>query len=172
MRTWAPLWSMIVDSSLWSEPDYVCKIFVTMLALKDSDDVCRINAYQLAQRSRKTEQEVLDALRILSSPDRKRIEPQEFDGRRIQMHEDGWTILNGPKYREMMSAEMKRARDRRSQRAKRERDKLLNRPKPGKPLPGETSAVKLYEMGATDQDGQPIQPETTNEENDGMPANL
>ncbi len=161
---------MIVDSSLWSEPDYVCKIFVTMLALKDADDVCRINAYQLAQRSRKTEQEVLDALRILSSPDSKRIEPQEFDGRRIQMHEDGWTILNGPKYREMMSIEMKRARDRRSQQAKRDREKFLKRPKNGKPLGGEMTYKRMVEAGRADHDSQPIPPEEeppTDENQDG-----
>lgn len=110
---------MIVDSSLWAEPDYVCKIFITMLAMKDSDDVCRMNPYQLAQRSRKTEVEVLDALRLLSSPDTIRVEPQPFEGRRIQAVEDGWLILNGEKYREMVRDEMKKARWRRAQAAQR-----------------------------------------------------
>lgn len=112
---------MIVDSSLWSEPDYVCKVFVTMLALKDSDDVCRYNAYQLAQRSHKKEDEVLDALKILASPDKRRIEPQEHEGRRIKPVEDGWLILNGVKYREMVQVEMRRARWRRGKAAQRKK---------------------------------------------------
>ncbi len=125
MLNWAPLWSGIVDSSLWDEPDHVRIVFVTMLALKDSGHVYSGSAYKLAQRAKKTEVEVLDALRILSSPDTRRLEKQEFDGRRIQAVEDGWLILNGEKYQEEMQAEIKRARDRKSQQAARERRKLM-----------------------------------------------
>jgi hypothetical protein len=100
--TWTPLFSKVVDSSLWEEPDYVVKIFITMLALKDADQVVRYNAYGIAQRARKTEKEVLDALKILSSPDKKRIEPQPFDGRRVEKVEGGWLLLNGLVYQEMM----------------------------------------------------------------------
>lgn len=123
MRTWAPLWSSIVDSSLWCEPDHVVKVFVTMMALKDADHVYRGTAFNLAQRAHKTELEVLEALKVLSSPDKKRVEPQEYDGRRIQAVEDGWLILNGEKYRAQMSREMKRARDRKASAAYRERQK-------------------------------------------------
>lgn len=140
MVSWTPLWSLIVDSSIWDEPDYVCKVFITMLALKDSDDVCRCNAYQLSKRSRKTEGEVLEALKILSSPDRRRLEKQEFDGRRIQAHPDGWLILNGAKYREMVQEEMKKARWRRAQAKKRYLEKLKQQP-----LAGEVAAVREYE---------------------------
>lgn len=117
---------MIVDSSIWDEPDYVCKVFITMLALKDSDDVCRTNAYQLAKRSRKTEEEVLDALRILSSPDKRRLEPQPHDGRRIMATDDGWIMLNGAKYREMVQDEMRKARWRRAQAQKRKKEREKN----------------------------------------------
>lgn len=123
MRTWAPLWSSIVDSSIWDEPDYVVKIFLTMIALKDSDHIYRGTAYNLGQRSRKTEVEVLDALRILSSPDSKRVEHQEYGGRRIRAVDDGWLVLNGEKYREQVQIEMRRARYRRAQAAYRSRKK-------------------------------------------------
>jgi hypothetical protein len=103
MDRWTPLWSRIVDSSIWSEPDSVCKIFITMLACKDMDHVVRMNAYNISVRARKTEKEVLDALKILSSPDKKRLEPQPFEGRRIRKVEDGWLILNGEMYRKMMT---------------------------------------------------------------------
>jgi len=123
MSGWSPLWSMIVDSSLWSEPDYVCKIFVTMLALKDGDHVVRLTAYQLAHRSHKTEAEVLEALKILSSPDKKRLEPQEHDGRRISKVPSGWLVLNGEKYREMIRGIRRREYQAKWQKGYRERQK-------------------------------------------------
>jgi hypothetical protein len=140
VNTWAPLWSGIVDSSLWDEPDHVCKVFLTMMAVKDADHIVRFSAYQIAKKSRKTEAEVLDALRILSSPDTKRLEPQEFEGRRIKSVEEGWLILNGEKYRSKISLEMKRARNRRAQAVFRERKK-----KARGPMAGETAYVKVFE---------------------------
>jgi hypothetical protein len=101
MDTFAPIFSKIVDSSLWDEPDYVVKVFLTMLAKKDMDHVVRGNAYNIKIWSRKTEKEVMDALKILSSPDKKRMEPQEHEGRRIKKVEDGWLILNGANYRKL-----------------------------------------------------------------------
>ncbi len=123
MNSWAPLWSGIVESSIWDEEDYVVKVFLTMMAIKDSDHVVRKSAYQLSKLSRKSEAEVLEALKVLAAPDSKRLEPQRFEGRRIEGVEDGWKILNGEKYREMISKEMERARNRRSQEAFRRREK-------------------------------------------------
>lgn len=141
MNHWAPLWSMIVDSSLWDESDLVVKVFMTMLALKDSDHIVRRNAYQLAKDARKTEIEVLEALKILAAPDTKRVEKQQFDGRRIQAVEEGWLILNGEKYRALLSKEMQRARNRRAQANYRAR---IN----SQPLKGELEYVKASNNGA------------------------
>lgn len=130
MKTWAPLWSGIVTSSIWDEPDYVLKIFLTMMALKDSDHVVRLSAYQIGKFAKKGEAEVLEALKILSSPDTKRIEPQEYEGRRIQAVEEGWLILNGQKYRDMVRLEMVRSKNRKAQAAYRARQKAVVDPKP------------------------------------------
>lgn len=102
MNTWAPLFSKIVDSSLWCEPDFVVKVFITMLAKKDSDHIVRGSAFNIASWARKTEKEALEALRILSSPDKRRLEPQPFEGRRIQKVEEGWLVLNGQSYQDLM----------------------------------------------------------------------
>lgn len=102
MTGYTPIFSKIVDSSLWCEPDNVVKIFLTMLAKKDRDNVCRGSAFNISQWAKKTEQEVLEALQILASPDTRRLEPQPFDGRRIEKVEDGWLILNGATYQAMM----------------------------------------------------------------------
>ena len=142
MNTWTPLFSKIVDSSIWAEPDYVCKIFITMLALKDADQVVRYNAFALAQRSHKTEKEVLEALKILSSPDKKRLEPQPFDGRRIEKVEGGWLILNGQTYEDMMRSLNRRAYKTAKQREYRN----------GKPLNGEESTLKRLAEGKITQE--------------------
>lgn len=150
MNLWQPLWNTVVESSLWDEDDYVVKVFITMIACQDLDHIVRHNAYALSRKSRKTEAEVLEALKILSEPDAKRLEAQEHDGRRIKAVEEGWLILNGEKYQDLMKLEMRRANNRKSQAAfrKRQEEKRL---KMGAPLPGETAAVKAMENG--DDDG-------------------
>ena len=145
MNTWTPLWSSIVESSLIAEPDHVFKVFVALLAVKDSDHVARVNAFNLGRKCwpdnpKKSEKMALAALKVLSSPDRRRMEPQAHDGRRIQRVEDGWLVLNGEAYRRKVSDEMRKARWRRAQNAKRSRNGST-------PLAGETAAVRALENG-------------------------
>jgi hypothetical protein len=113
METWCPIFSKIVDSSIWRESDLVVKVFLTMLAKKDYDHVVRANAYMIGEWAKKSEGEVLEALKILSSPDRKRLEPQPFEGRRVEKVGEGWLVLNGEYYRDMMVAMNEKARKRR-----------------------------------------------------------
>jgi hypothetical protein len=149
MNTWAPIWSTIVDSSLWEEDGDVVKVFVTMLAVKDADHVCRLDAYRIAKKcnfrgkdGRVDEIKVLDILKVLASPDKRRVAEQEFEGRRIKAVEDGWLVLNGEKYRSMVKREMERARWRRAQALRRQKRKGN-----GKPLAGELAAMKALEAG-------------------------
>lgn len=137
---------MIVDSSLWSEPSDICKVFLTMLATKDSDHICRLTAYAIHVKCNLDEIRVLECLKILSSPDKLRKELQPFDGRRIKAVEDGWLILNGEKYRSLVQLEMKRARDRRGQAARRLR--LKQGKEKGS---GPTLAERIYEKELSDQ---------------------
>lgn len=119
-QVWTPLWNSIVDSSLWDEDDAVCKVFITLLALKDEDHVVRCNAYQIAKKcGRKSEDEVLECLKILASPDKKRKEKQEFDGRRIEKVEEGWLVLNGQKYQDLMQTVVRRRKQAQWQREQR-----------------------------------------------------
>src|SRR5579872_4253817 len=107
MNCYAPLFSSIVDSSLWLEPDYVVKAFMTMLALKDAENLVDTNAFRLGRRCwplevpAEAEKKAVEALKILSEPDRHRSEPQEYEGRRIQKTEHGWLILNGAFYQQL-----------------------------------------------------------------------
>ena len=152
MDYYTPLWSGVVDSSLWDEPDPVVKVFVTMLAIKDPDFVVRKTAYQIGRCARKTEAEVLEALEVLSSPDTKRLEPQPQEGRRLERVSDGWLILNGKKYQEKMREEAERARWRKAQAAKREREKKPSfRSKMSK-----TPAEKQFEETGQMPDERPV----------------
>jgi hypothetical protein len=120
MDFYTPLFSKVVDSSLWDEPDFVVKVFLTMLAKKDRDQVVRGTAYNIAQWSKKSEAEVLKALVVLAAPDTKRLEPQPHGGRRIERAPDGWLILNGLFYQDLMGTI-----NRRANKAKYERDRRL-----------------------------------------------
>lgn len=135
MNHYVPLFSKIVDSSLWSEPDTVIKVFLSMLAKKDKDDVVRGSAFAISQWARKSEVEVIEALKVLSSPDTKRIEPQPFDGRRIEKVKEGWLVLNGAYYqREMQKVNrreylrVKKAEQRAREREVFERDAVASAP--------------------------------------------
>ncbi len=81
---------------------------------------------------------------MLAAPDRKRLEKQEFEGRRIKRVEDGWLVLNGEKYRRMVSEEMRKSRLRRAQATYREKHKQTMKSTPQK---GEVAAVKALADG-------------------------
>ena len=122
MNYYVPIFAKIVDSSLWAEPDFVVKVFITMLAKKDKDNVCRGSAFNIARWANKTEGEVLEALRLLSSPDTKREEPQLYEGRRIERVADGWLVLNGEFYQRLMKSANRRESKTEWQREKRQEE--------------------------------------------------
>lgn len=146
MNRYSPLWSQITDSSLWCEPDVVVKVFLTMIAKKDMDDIVRGNAFNIAQWAKKTEAEVLEALKVLASPDTKRIEPQPFGGRRIEKVPEGWLVLNGAKYREMVRLATRRE----YQRLKQAEYRAKKSKNAGKPLTGEQEYCEAMENGASE----------------------
>lgn len=126
-QSWCPLFSTIVDSSIWEEDDVTVKIFLTLLAKKGSDHIVRGTAFNIGRWARKTEAEAIRALKILSEPDTKRLEPQPYDGRRIERVEGGWLVLNGKFYEEEMRKVSRRIYKAKKERERRER---LN----GKPM--------------------------------------
>jgi len=150
MTGYTPIFSKIVDSSLWCEPDGVVKVFMTMLAKKDGDNVVRGSAFNISQWAKKTEAEVLEALKILSSPDTKRLEPQPYEGRRIEKVEDGWMILNGATYQKLMVKINRRAykADHEAERRARIRAEQESSPEPKKVASRFKQPTKDELMGA------------------------
>lgn len=110
---------------------------MALLALKDSDHVVRKNSYELHKRANITLEEVESGLEALSKPDKKR-PGQEHGGRRIEKVEDGWLILNGAAYEDMM-----RKLNRREYKRTWQRQYRLNGPSSEK--------NKLRQMGAIEK---------------------
>lgn len=90
------------------------RVFIGMLSIKGPGDIIMLDSYKLHRRFHMEHGLVLDALKVLSSPDTKR-PGQPHEGRRIGAVEGGWCILNGAEYREKARKIMKRARDARAQ---------------------------------------------------------
>jgi len=109
MNRYTPLYSKIVDSSAWELPDHIRIVWITLLAQQDRDHVVRLNIRELMKKSNEPESAVVEALRVLSSPDERRKDYPEFgdvqknEGRRIRKVADGWLILNGEAYQREMT---------------------------------------------------------------------
>jgi hypothetical protein len=98
------LFSTITDSSIWDQPDHVCKIWITMLAMADWHGCVYASLPGLANRSRKSIREVEEALAVFRAPD-PYSRTQDHDGRRIVDIDGGWMLLNYEKHRNARNAE-------------------------------------------------------------------
>jgi hypothetical protein len=118
--SWTPLFSDIVDSSVWRLPAYVRVAWITILAMKDyRTHKFRTNPYLLADKAKITEEEAEEALRIFQEPDKRSLNPDN-EGRRIKQLENGeYVVLNGAIWSKKMAAENRRAWDRARKREER-----------------------------------------------------
>ena len=109
---WNKLFTKIVDSSIWLEPDHVRLVWITMIAMKDQDGYVWLSSIgNVAQRARVTLDEARAAVKCLESPDTHNPD-QEHDGRRIERVPDGWFVINAKKYDDIVRAEMLREMNR------------------------------------------------------------
>ena len=152
MSMFTPLFNQIIDSSIWEEPPHVRCVFITMLIKKRPDNTVLGTPYNLSRWACLPEDVVMDALRVLSSPDTRRLEPQPHEGRRIKKLEDrdGWLLLNGKKYQDEIRAAKIRAA--KADWARKHRAEVQKLPKKGKPLKGEDQDQRLARLGVSDDD--------------------
>ena len=111
-----------------------------MLSIRGPGDMVRLDSYKLHRRLHMDHALVLDALKVLSSPDAKRV-GQSNEGRRIAAVEGGWFILNAQEYRDKAALIMKRARNARAQ--ANHRAKIAGKPLPYPRRTRETSPDEL-----------------------------
>lgn len=106
--TYTKLFSELIMSTVWREPDHVRILWITMLALKDHrTHVVRSSIPGLADAARISMDQCIQALEVLQSVD-PYSRTTDFDGRRIQTVDGGWLILNGEKYKNILDADDRR----------------------------------------------------------------
>lgn len=111
------LFTKILDSSIWLSPDPHRLVWITLIAAMDEDSIAHFACPEnLAARARVSLEDTKAALAAFESPDT--FDPtQEHEGRRIERIPGGYFILNGAKYRNLVtkahSREMTRERTRR-----------------------------------------------------------
>ena len=99
MNNFVKLYGSIIHSSIWAQPDHVRLVWITMLAMADCDGNVFASELGIANASRQTIENTLDALKVLMGPD-----PYSRDGttgERIVRIERGFHILNHAYYRNM-----------------------------------------------------------------------
>lgn len=101
MLGYTKLFSTLVTSTIWQQPNDCRVLWITLLALKDGDDICRATIPYLAQACNLTLQQTETYLEHFQQPD-PYSRSQEFEGRRIKKVEEGWFILNGGYYRNLL----------------------------------------------------------------------
>ncbi len=122
MDNFALLFQSIVRSSLWIKGTKEMRIlFITLLALKDTDGRVRSSFVGLADMAKLEEGECRKALQALMSPDPDDTSKVD-DGRRVREIPGGWEVVNHDMYR--FSTEAKREFWRQQKQEQREREEL------------------------------------------------
>ena len=126
MTGYTKLFASLVHSTIWREPDHVRLVWITMLAICDRNGVVEASLPGLADASRVTIEQCEEAIQRLMSPD-KYSRSQEHEGRRVEVTDGGWLLLNYEKYRLKLSKEQARENNRRRQAEWRERQRNAKR---------------------------------------------
>lgn len=103
----------ILDKSIWRESPGVCKVWITLLAMADSDGLVEASITGIADRAKMSIEETEVAIIKFQQPD-KWSTNQENEGRRIERITEGFKILNYQQYRNKdytAAARVKKYRD-------------------------------------------------------------
>lgn len=123
---YSKLHSSIVHSSLWSAPDPVRIMFLTLLAMCDRDGIVYGSTSGIARVANVDIGKARVAIEALMSPDQEssdRIRSPENEGRRIEAVSGGFRLLNFEYYRGLRNDDDRRIQNREAQERFRERNK-------------------------------------------------
>lgn len=100
------LYTKVLDSSIWVTEDAPTRLlWITLLAMSDSDGVVRAPLVGIAARARITLEEAERGMERLTSPD-LHSSSSDHEGRRVEANGPGhWTVLNRRKYWDLRTKE-------------------------------------------------------------------
>ena len=120
------IFTKILDSSIWLEPNATRIVWITFLAAMDEEGFVQFASIRnVAHRANVSIEDAQSAVASLEGPDPDSGDPHE-DGRRIEKVEGGWTVLNADKHRKIATREHQKALNR--ERVKRHRSSKCNAP--------------------------------------------
>lgn len=109
---YAKLFSKILDSSIWLEPNTTRIVWITLLAAMDEDGYAHFSTIQnLADRARVSKDEAQAAVHCFVNPDEGSGNP-DHEGRRVEKVPGGYLVLNAAYYRDMMNRDIQREQTR------------------------------------------------------------
>jgi hypothetical protein len=111
MSGFAKLYSSILSSSIWAEPDHVRITWITLLVSADADGRVMSSIPGLAHFARVQIDKCREAIDRLSARDADSRD-QTDEGRRIRPIPGGWQIVSYPRYRAMTATEEVRSYER------------------------------------------------------------
>lgn len=102
MPNYTKLFNSLVTSTIWAEDDQTRIVWITMLALADKNGEVHASLPGLARVAGVSLEQTQQAIAKFLSPDRYSRTPDD-DGRRIEVIDGGWMLLNHAKYRALAS---------------------------------------------------------------------
>lgn len=102
--TFTKLFSSITESTIWSESSDIRVVWITMLAMADRKGRIWSSIPGLANRSQVTLEQTEIALQKFLLPDTYS-RTKDLEGRRIEIIDGGWRLLNHEKYRSLRDDE-------------------------------------------------------------------
>lgn len=110
-ETYSKLFSSITDSTIWAEPNETRILWITMLAMADRHGYVGASIPGLAARARITIEQCEKGLQTFMSPD-PYSRSSEHEGRRIEIADRGWILLNYERFRDMRDEEARKEYER------------------------------------------------------------
>lgn len=125
MAGFTKLFSSILDSTIWQEPNETRLLWITMLAMSDANGEIQSSIPGLARRAAITLEQCEKGLITLSSPDTYS-RTKDHEGRRIEEVTGGWRLLNHGRYRALLSYEERKEYNRIKQAERRAKLNCVN----------------------------------------------
>jgi hypothetical protein len=121
-ESFTKLFSTILFSTVWAEDNETRIVWVTMLAMADQHGYVGASVPGLASAARVSLEAVEKALAKFMAPD-PYSRTKDHEGRRVEVVERGWKLLNYAKFRELRSQENRRAQYRAAKRKSRSKSR-------------------------------------------------